>query len=74
MLPLIPLPGSPIPGLIAQLQASVGAKVTKGDKLLMMEAMKMQNEIQAPRAGRLTSLRATPGQTVNAGEILATIE
>ena len=42
---------APIPGLIAQLQVSVGSKVAKGEKLLMMEAMKMQTTLYAERDG-----------------------
>src|SRR5690606_19713210 len=47
---------APIPGLIAQLQVSVGGKVTKGEKLLMMEAMKMQNAVYAPCDGVVAEL------------------
>lgn len=65
---------APMPGKIVAILAEEGATVERGAGIIVVEAMKMQNEIQAPRAGRLTSLRATPGQTVNAGEILATIE
>ena len=65
---------APMPGKVVAILVAEGAQVERGAGVIVVEAMKMQNEIQAPRAGRLTSLRATPGQTVNAGEILATIE
>ncbi|MFN7622956.1 MAG: acetyl-CoA carboxylase biotin carboxyl carrier protein subunit [Acidobacteriota bacterium] len=65
---------TPMPGKVVAILVEEGATVERGAGIIVVEAMKMQNEIQAPRAGRLTSLRATPGQTVNAGEILATIE
>ena len=55
---------APIPGLIAQLIVSVGTKVTKGDKLLMMEAMKMQNTVYAPCDGVVAELHVALGDTV----------
>jgi pyruvate carboxylase len=64
---------APIPGLIAQLQASVGAKVTKGDKLLMMEAMKMQNTVYAPCDGVVAELNVALGDTVEAKDLLVRI-
>jgi biotin carboxyl carrier protein len=42
--------------------------------VLIVEAMKMQNEVQSPKAGKVAEMRANEGQTVNAGEILAVIE
>jgi biotin carboxyl carrier protein len=65
---------APMPGKVVAVLVEEGAEVERGSGLIIIEAMKMQNEIQAPRAGRVVSLRATPGQTVNAGEILATLE
>lgn len=64
---------APIPGLIAQLQASVGAKVAKGDKLLMMEAMKMQNTVYAPCDGVVAELNVALGDTVEAKDLLVRI-
>jgi pyruvate carboxylase len=64
---------APIPGLIAQLQVSVGGKVAKGDKLLMMEAMKMQNTVYAPCAGIISELNVALGDTVEAKDLLAKI-
>ncbi len=64
---------APIPGLIAQLQVSVGSKVTKGDKLLMMEAMKMQNTVYAPCAGVIAELNVALGDTVEAKDLLIKI-
>jgi biotin carboxyl carrier protein len=48
--------------------------VEAGQGLIVVEAMKMQNEMKAVRAGRVVTLAAVAGATVNAGEILATIE
>jgi pyruvate carboxylase len=64
---------APIPGLIAQLQVSVGTKVAKGDKLLMMEAMKMQNTVYAPADGFVAELHVALGDTVEAKDLLIKI-
>ncbi len=64
---------APIPGLIAQLQVSVGTKVAKGDKLLMMEAMKMQNTVYAPCDGIVAELHVALGDTVEAKDLLIRI-
>jgi pyruvate carboxylase len=64
---------APIPGLIAQLQASVGGKVAKGDKLLMMEAMKMQNTVYAPCDGIVAEIHVALGDTVEAKDLLVRI-
>ncbi len=61
---------APIPGLIAQLQVSVGSKVAKGDKLLMMEAMKMQNTVYAPCDGVVAELHIALGDTVESKDLL----
>jgi pyruvate carboxylase len=61
---------APIPGLIATLSASVGAKVAKGDKLLMMEAMKMQTTVYAPADGIVAELHVALGDTVAAKDLL----
>ncbi len=61
---------APIPGLIATLTASVGAKVSKGDQLLMMEAMKMQTTVYAPLDGVIAELHVALGDTVEAKDLL----
>jgi pyruvate carboxylase len=61
---------APIPGLIAQLQVSVGSKVAQGDRLLMMEAMKMQNTVYAPCDGVVAELHVALGDTVEAKDLL----
>ncbi len=62
---------APIPGLVASLTVSVGAKVAKGDKLLMMEAMKMQTTVYAPSDGVVAELHVALGDTVEAKDLLA---
>jgi pyruvate carboxylase len=64
---------APIPGLVAQLQVSIGSKVSKGDKLLMMEAMKMQNTVYAPCNGVVADLHVAIGDTVEAKDLLLEI-
>ena len=64
---------SQMPGKVVRILVEVGARVEKGDGLVVVEAMKMQNEMKSPRAGVVVSIRATAGATVNAGEVLATV-
>jgi pyruvate carboxylase len=64
---------APIPGLIAQLQVSVGTKIIKGEKLLMMEAMKMQNTVYAPCDGVVAELHVALGDTVESKDLLIKI-
>ncbi|WP_052572393.1 pyruvate carboxylase [Holophaga foetida] len=65
---------APIPGLIASLSTSVGAKVKKGDKLLMMEAMKMQTTVYAPMDGVVAELHAAVGDSVEAKDLLVRLK
>ena len=61
---------APIPGLIVTLSTSVGAKVAKGDKLFMMEAMKMQTTVYAQAAGVVAEVNAAVGETVEAKDLI----
>jgi biotin carboxyl carrier protein len=63
-----------MPGKVVRVLCAVGEEVSEGQGLLVVEAMKMQNEVQAPKSGRVTEIRVTDGQTVNAGEPLAIVE
>jgi biotin carboxyl carrier protein len=65
---------SPMPGKIVRVLVAVGDEVEKGQAIVVVEAMKMQNELKANRAGRVLALPAKEGATVTAGELLATIE
>jgi pyruvate carboxylase len=62
--------GAPIPGLIVSIAVSVGHKVAKGDKLLMMEAMKMQTAVFASADGVVDSLHASVGEAVESKDLL----
>jgi len=65
---------APMPGKIVRLLVAQGDTVTAGQGLLVMEAMKMQNEMKSPKQGTVVSLAAREGATVAAGEVLAVIE
>jgi biotin carboxyl carrier protein len=65
---------APMPGKVVRVLAAPGDAVEAGQGLLVVEAMKMQNEMKAPRSGKVASISAKEGATVVAGEVLATIE
>ncbi len=64
---------APMPGKIVQLLVKAGDRVDAGQGLMVVEAMKMQNEIRTPKTGVVERLLVSAGQAVNAGEILAII-
>jgi biotin carboxyl carrier protein len=65
---------SPMPGKIVRVLVKAGAQVQAGAGVVVVEAMKMQNEMKAPKAGLVVSVRTEEGATVNAGDVLAVIE
>jgi biotin carboxyl carrier protein len=65
---------APMPGKVIRILAAPGDTVTAGQGVLVVEAMKMQNELKATRAGRVAAVHAREGATVAAGEALVTIE
>ena len=65
---------APMPGKVVRVQTEAGANVEKGAGVVVVEAMKMQNEMKSPRAGVVVSVNVKPGDTVNAGDVLAVIE
>jgi biotin carboxyl carrier protein len=65
---------SPMPGKVVRVLVSEGDAVTAGQGLLVVEAMKMQNEMKAPKPGRVAALPVREGATVAAGEVLVVIE
>ncbi len=64
----------PMPGRVVRILAAEGDAVEVGQGIIVVEAMKMQNELKSPRSGRIASLHVREGQAVAAGEILAVIE
>ena len=65
---------SPMPGKIVRILVEAGAQVEAGEGIIVVEAMKMQNEMKAPKAGTVISINAEVGATVSAGDVLAVIE
>ena len=64
---------APLPGTITDVKVQVGQQVNVGDVVLILEAMKMQNNIEAEYAGTVTSVTVKPGDTVMEGAVLLTI-
>jgi len=65
---------APMPGKIVRVLVQAGEKVEAGQGLIVVEAMKMQNEIRSPKSGTVERLLVKEGQPVNAGEVLAWID
>lgn len=63
-----------MPGRIVRILAAEGEEIQEGQAVLVLEAMKMQNEIKSPQAGRLTYLRLKPGDHVETGALLFSME
>ena len=64
---------APMPGNILDVKVKAGDSVKKGDVLVILEAMKMENEIMAPRDGVVASVNATKGASVNTGDLLVSL-
>ncbi len=64
---------APMPGKILNIKANAGQAVKKGEVLIILEAMKMENEIVATADGTIASINVTVGQSVEAGDVLATL-
>jgi biotin carboxyl carrier protein len=65
---------APMPGKVVRLLVAVGDTVTAGQPVVVVEAMKMQNELKSPRDGHVTAVRVQENDSVNAGAILVLIE
>jgi biotin carboxyl carrier protein len=65
---------APMPGLVVSIPVSIGQKVEKGDVLLVLESMKMQNELKSPREGVIKEIRAKAGESVEQKYTLLIIE
>ena len=62
-----------IPGRVASVAVVAGDKIAAGATILVVEAMKMQNELRAPRAGRVERVAVGAGDTIELGDLLAVI-
>ena len=65
---------APMPGKILAVNVAAGDSVKKGQVLMVLEAMKMENEIMAPRDGKVTAVAVTKGAAVESGALLCTIQ
>jgi len=65
---------APMPGLIVRVSVEVGATVQPGQGLVVMEAMKMENELRSASAGTVKAIRAEPGTAVERGAVLVELE
>ena len=65
---------APMPGKVTVVEVTIGQTVAPGDGLIILEAMKMENEFKAAVAGTVKEIRAQAGQTVNPGDVLVVIE
>jgi biotin carboxyl carrier protein len=63
-----------MPGKVVRIVAEQGAEIRQGESVLVVEAMKMQNEMKSPKDGIVKEIRVAEGATVNAGDVLAIIE
>lgn len=65
---------APMPGKVVRLLVTEKSEVQAGQGVLVVEAMKMQNELKSPKKGVVQRILASPGATVNAGDVLAIVE
>ena len=65
---------APMPGKVARVLVQVGEQIDAGSGIMVVEAMKMQNELKSPKAGVVVALNVQTGATVNAGDVLAVVE
>ncbi len=64
---------APMPGTILDVKVAAGASVKAGDVLVILEAMKMENEIVAPQDGTVSSINVNKGDAVNSGDVLVSM-
>jgi biotin carboxyl carrier protein len=64
---------APMPGSVMEVKVKVGDNVKDGDVLVVLEAMKMENEITAPSSGKIKSINVKKGDTVNTGDLMMVI-
>jgi biotin carboxyl carrier protein len=65
---------APMPGRVVRLLVEVGESVEEGQGVVVIEAMKMQNELKSPKAGRVVRVGAAVGDTVGSGDVLVVVE
>jgi biotin carboxyl carrier protein len=65
---------APLPGRVLQVLVKQGDQVTRGQPLLVLEALRMENQLRSPRAGTVVELRVQAGQDVDGGAVLLAVE
>ncbi len=65
---------APLPGKVTHVAVAVGDRVERGDTVVVIEAMKMENEFKASAAGTVAEIRVRPGQPVNTGDVLVVLD
>jgi acetyl/propionyl-CoA carboxylase alpha subunit len=65
---------APMPGLIVRVNRQAGDEVKRGEALVVMEAMKMENDIKSPLAGKIRNINVSPGESVEKGHLLVEFE
>jgi acetyl/propionyl-CoA carboxylase alpha subunit len=65
---------APMPGLIVEVPVESGQEVSKGDNLVILESMKMQNELKAPRDGTISRVRVKPGDSVKQNAVMIVLD
>ena len=64
---------SPMPGMVVSVPVEVGQEVKKGDNIVILESMKMENELKTPRAGKISQINIKKGDSVEQGQVLVLI-
>ena len=65
---------SPLPGVVLDIQVAVGDRVGVGQRLMILEAMKMENEIMSPRDGVIAGVHVSKGESVDSGKLLISLQ
>lgn len=65
---------APMPGTVLDIKVSVGQKVSENQVAIILEAMKMENEIVVPGAGTVSSINVSKGDSVNSGDVMVTVQ
>lgn len=65
---------APMPGRVVRVLAEAGTEVSEGQGVVVIEAMKMQNELKSPKTGRVARVAVAPGDTVGSGDVLVIVE
>jgi biotin carboxyl carrier protein len=65
---------SPMPGRVVKILAGAGEAVAAGQPLVVVEAMKMENELRAPRSGTITGVRVSEGASIEANTVIMVVE